>query len=158
MAAICRAWLRCGQNAGNRMLRPLLVASFKHWQDDFNTAVVKRAAMTLEEQLAEVGVHSGVSHEALAWRHGRGRRVGDIAWAAHPQKVEIVELEQRLGMLDALRESRDALEWKVTRTKASLIVLRSGLDDPNTPGKAPKVKKIVEGGEGPEENAVPEVS
>ena len=29
-------------------------------------------------------------------------------------------------MLHALRESRDALEWRVTQTKAALIVLRSG--------------------------------
>ena len=89
----------------------------------------------------------------LAWHAAYAHARLMVTWERHEQ--QIVELEQRLGMLDALRESRDALEWKVTRTKASLIVLRSGLDDPNTPGKAPKVKKIVERGE---ENAVPEIS
>ena len=35
------------------------------------------------------------------------------------------DLEERLGMLHALRESRDALELRVTQTKAALVVLRS---------------------------------
>ena len=31
-------------------------------------------------------------------------------------------------MLDGLRESRDALEWRVTQTKAQLIVMRSAAE------------------------------
>ena len=89
---------------------------------------------------------------------GVGPTIDDLTVESVGRSQDMNEDHELPTMLDALRESRDALEWKVTRTKASLIVLRSGLDDPNTPGKAPKVKKIVEGGEGPEENAVPEVS
>ena len=37
----------------------------------------------------------------------------------------MLSFEERLTMLQALRESRDALEWRVKGTKASLIVLRS---------------------------------
>ena len=54
----------------------------------------------------------------------------DLAtWKRHEKQLD--ELEERLGMLNALRESRDALEWRVTQTKAALIVLRSGVDDEN---------------------------
>ena len=31
-------------------------------------------------------------------------------------------------MLDGLRESRDALEWRVTQTRAQLIVMRSAAE------------------------------
>ena len=43
-------------------------------------------------------------------------------------------------MLNALRESRDALEWRVTQTKAALIVLRSGSElDPSATRGAVRV-------------------
>lgn len=58
-----------------------------------------------------------------AWRAAYAQARLHATWAKHETQLD--ELEERLGMLNALRESRDALEWRVTQTKAALIVLRS---------------------------------
>lgn len=59
----------------------------------------------------------------LAWRAAYAHARLRAAWSRH--ESELSELEERLAMLEGLRESRDALEWRVTQTKAELIVLRS---------------------------------
>lgn len=58
-----------------------------------------------------------------AWRAAYAHAQLQLAWERHSRQRE--ELEEKLTMLHALRESRDALAWRVKQTKAALIVLRS---------------------------------
>ena len=41
------------QQAANRLMKPALVAALKHWETDWKAKQMKRAKMSLEEQLAE---------------------------------------------------------------------------------------------------------
>ena len=81
-----------------------------------------------------------------ASRHGTGcHDFGRLAWAAaacdarlqvalqrHDRQLH--ELELRREMLVSLRDSREELEWRVTRTKAQCIVVRSAADTQSAPG------------------------
>ena len=70
---------------------------------------------------------------ALAQAGARARRVLEGFILEQPETLRVLqllgdpdaELDERLQMLQALRESRDALQWRVTQTKAQLIVMRS---------------------------------
>ena len=44
-----------------------------------------------------------------------------LVWRRHDKELE--SFEEQLAMLDGLRESCDALEWRVTQTKAQPIVM-----------------------------------
>ena len=95
-------------------------------------AAEERVARTASEDAkAELRAASGKSFDArLAWFAAFAYARLVAAWARHERQLE--ELDERLVMLNALRESRDALEWRVTQTKAALIVLRSGSElDPS---------------------------
>lgn len=70
----------------------------------------------------------------LAWRAAYAHARLLATWERHGRQLD--DLEERLGMLHALRESRDALEWRVTQTKAALIVLRSAGSENVDPANA----------------------
>lgn len=62
----------------------------------------------------------------VAWRAAFAQAQLELVLQRHAG--ELAELEERLEMLQALRESKDALEYRVTETKAQLIVMRSAAE------------------------------
>ena len=62
----------------------------------------------------------------LGWRVGLAQARLRLTWRRHDKELE--SFEEQLSMLDGLRESRDALEWRVTQTRAQLIVMRSAAE------------------------------
>lgn len=72
------------------------------------------------------GSRAGRLARRLAWRAALAQSKLRLTWRRHDEELEAVE--EKFTMLDGLRESRDALEWRVTQTKAQLIVLRSAAE------------------------------
>lgn len=62
----------------------------------------------------------------LAWRAAYAHARLQCMWRRH--ETELNDLEERLVMLEGLRENRDALEWRVTQTKAQLIITRASAE------------------------------
>lgn len=75
---------------------------------------------------------SGRFDRRLAWRAVRSHARLLTACARHAR--QLAQFDERMGMLHALRESREGLEWRVTTTKAKLIVLRSAAEAENATG------------------------
>ena len=112
-------------------------------EEDQNVLRIRQTA----EERAALGARDDA---AAAFRAARslGRGLGRLGWHAayacarlkavwNRHEAELLELDDRLGMLDGLRESRDALEWRVTQTKAQLIIMRSAAE--GTHGAAAQV-------------------
>ena len=81
------------------------------------------ASFREERQRGWCGRAEGGMTARTAWRAAYTHARLQLTWQRHER--ELTELEERLEMLHALRESRDALDWRVTQTKAALIVMRS---------------------------------
>lgn len=62
-----------------------------------------------------------------AWKAAAAQVEVEVMEARH--EAELDDLNERYEMLSALRESRDALEWRVTQTKAQLIVMQSAISE-----------------------------
>ena len=73
-----------------------------------------------------LGGAEGREARLLGWRVGLAQARLRLTWRRHDKELE--NFEEQLSMLDGLRESRDALEWRVTQTRAQLIVMRSAAE------------------------------
>jgi chromosome segregation ATPase len=89
------------------------------------TSEERAARGARDDAIAALGAarQLGRGRARLAWRAAYAYVRLRLTWERH--ESELTELEERLTMLQGLRDSRDALEWKVTQTKASLILMRS---------------------------------
>ena len=138
-AAIQEAELRKRLEAEERRLADSssqLVALEGMAEEDEGAMQVQQAAETAD---AHEACEHAISMLRTARAVGGGGIVGRVGWRvlrAHARamhvsrrhEAQVAEHGERLEMLHALRESREALDWRVTQTKAQLIVMRSAAE------------------------------
>lgn len=73
----------------------------------------------------------------LAWRAAYAHVCLRLVWLRHERELE--ELEGKIGLMHALRESREGLDWRVTQTKAQCATPDAPLflPGPSTPLRHP---------------------